>query len=327
LSGPPTGSKAALGTAVLAIFVGIAAMAVSPVFGSAVSPVLWLVEPLAVVGAGVILAGLVAIAVTLLLARRSSSSGEDATTRQLWSQLTQHYFDVFGHDMGRPIRRILGKEREVRARLTEGQKLVDPAVKELLDEIEQQAPSFRLMVSNIQVLVQLEDEAAHPQTDPVAPAQVVRNVVDRYVGIGRDRGVNLSWWSEPAEFGLEYCDAAAVDHIVTNLVDNAVRYATGQVEVRLTRNPTHFFIRVWDDGPGIPEHFVPHIFDRGWTPEVASRQERTTSGLGLYIARTLTRRSGGELTVDSVASNNPGHHTAFTLALPRVNPNHASGNR
>lgn len=327
MAGLPTGSKVALGAGVVAVVAGVAAVAVSPVFGSALFPLLWTFEPLAVIGAGVVAAGLAAVSVALLLAGRHGAAASGTSTRQLWSQLTQHYFDVFGHDMGRPIRRILGKEREVRTRLAEAQKPMDPGVQELLDEIEQQAPSFRLMVSNIQVLVQLEDEGAQPQVDPVAPAQVVRNVVDRYVGIGRDRGVNLSWWSEPAEFGVEYCDAAALDHVVTNLIDNAVRYATGHVEVRLTRNPTHFFIRVWDDGPGIPEHFVPHIFDRGWTPEVASRQERTTSGLGLHIARTLARRSGGELTVDTVASSTPGHHTAVTLALPRVNPNSASGNR
>lgn len=327
MSGLPPGSKVALGAGVAGVVGGAVATAVSPVVGDAISSTLWLVEPLAILGVALIVAGLITILFALVAARGRAGAAQDARTRQLWSQVTRHYFDVFGHDMGRPIRRILGKEREVRARLAEARNPVDPAVRELLDEIEQQAPSFRLMVANIQVLVQLEDEGANPQVDPVAPAQVVRNVVDRYVGIGKDRGVNLSWWSEPAEFGLEYCDAAALDHIVTNLVDNAVRYSNGQVEVRLTRNPTHFFVRVWDDGSGIPEHFVPHIFDRGWTPEVASRQERTTSGLGLYIARTLARRSGGELSVESEATSNPGHHTAFTLALPRVNPDHASGNR
>lgn len=327
MNGLSRGSRAALvGGAIFAVS-GLAIMALSPLIGSALSSNLWLVEPVAVVGAGVVAAGLVMAVVALTLGQRGRADAESVRMRQQWSQLTQHYFDVFGHDMGRPIRRILGKEREVRARLSEAQKAVDPSVRELLDEIEQQAPSFRLMVSNIQVLVQLEDEAARPQISPVTPSQIVRNVVDRYVGIGRERGVNISWWSEPAEFGLEYSDAGAIDHIVTNLVDNAIRFATSQVEVRLTRNPSHFFVRVWDDGGGIPDHYVPHVFDRGWTPEVAGRQERTSSGLGLYIARTLAQRSNGELTIESVASPATGHHTAFTLTLPRVNPGTRAGNR
>ncbi|MBI4305534.1 MAG: hypothetical protein HY678_04365, partial [Chloroflexi bacterium] len=247
----PAGARLVAGVGIFLAIVGVLAMVLSPALGSLVSPSLWLVEPLAVIGAAVIGAGLMTTAIGLALRRRQTSEADESETRRLWSQMTQHYFDVFSHDMGRPIRRILGKEREVRARLAEAGKQVDSAIQELLDEIEQQAPSFRLMVSNIQALVQLEDAAAAPKVEPVAPGQIVRNVVERYVGIGRDRGVNISWWSEPAEFGIEYSDSAALDHIVTNLVDNAVRYATAHVEVRLTRNPTHFFIRVWDDGPGI----------------------------------------------------------------------------
>ena len=124
--------------------------------------------------------------------------------------------------------------------------------------------------------------------------------------------------AEPEEFGIEHSAGGAIDHIVTNLVDNAVRYAEGKVEIRLTRNPSHFFVRVWDDGTGIEEQFLPHVFDRGWTPEVAGQEERTSSGLGLHIARTLAMRSNGELSVQSVANPSEGHYTAFVLMLPRL---------
>jgi signal transduction histidine kinase len=104
--------------------------------------------------------------------------------------------------------------------------------------------------------------------------------------------------------------------VVANLVDNAVRFATRHVELRITNNPTQFFIRVWDDGPGIPERYIPHIFDRGWTPEVAKREVKTSSGLGLFIARNLARRLNGELTVESVPDPASDHHTSYLLTLP-----------
>ena len=66
----------------------------------------------------------------------------------------------------------------------------------------------------------------------------------------------LARWSCPCsktrpEFGILESDSSAIEHIATNLVDNAVRFATRQIEIKLSRNPSHFFIRVWDDGPGI----------------------------------------------------------------------------
>ena len=113
-----------------------------------------------------------------------------------------------------------------------------------------------------------------------------------------------------------YSDSSVIEHIVVNLVDNAVRYAANQVEVRLSKNPSHFFIRVWDDGPGIATSYLPHVFDHGLDPEVARREEKTGSGLGLYIARTLAKSSGGDITVESVVSPAPDHHTAFLVGLP-----------
>ncbi len=124
------------------------------------------------------------------------------------------------------------------------------------------------------------------------------------------------WWAEPDEFGLVYSDGSVVEHIVTNLIDNATRFATTHIEVKLSRNPSHFFVRVWDDGPGIAPQYVQHLFDRGWTPEVARREEKVSSGLGLFIAHTLAGRQGGDLTVESTVEPDPEHHTAFLLSLP-----------
>ena len=191
-----------------------------------------------------------------------------------------------------------------------------PEVKGLLDEIESQTPSFRLMMSNIQVMVQLEAPNVPTKIQPVEPTELIRRIVDRYSLLAAEAHKEISWWSEPAEFGLIYCDSSAIEHIVTNLVDNTVRFATEHVEIKLTKNLTDFFVRVWDDGPGIPPHYAQHIFDRGWTPEVARSEEKTSSGLGLFIAHTLAKKYGGDLTLESISAPEPDHHTTFLLSLP-----------
>ena len=191
-----------------------------------------------------------------------------------------------------------------------------PSVRELLDEIEEQTPSFRLMMSNMQVLIELETPNTGETLHAVEPAEVVRRIIDRYSLVATDANKQIVWWSEPTEFGIVYCDSSAIEHIVTNLVDNTVRYAESFTEIGLTRDERNFYIRVWDDGPGIAARYLPYLFDRGWTPEVARREERTSSGLGLFIAHTLAKRYGGNLTVESVTEPDPDHHTSFTVSLP-----------
>ena len=81
-------------------------------------------------------------------------------------------------------------------------------------------------------------------------------------------------------------------------------------------------MRVWDDGAGIAESHLAHVFDRGWTPELSARSEKQSSGLGLFIAISLTQRCGGQLVVESEAANvsePDGHSTTFTLSLPLDN--------
>ncbi len=307
-----------LGVAVLVL--GLAGLTLAPLIGEAMFARLWGVEPLTYVGAALVILGLtitsLAYLVSDIVRSRRGAALADAQFADQWTQVTQQYFDLFNHDLGRPLRRILGKEREIREQLQTEGAVIPPSVRELLDEIEEQTPSFRLMMSNMQVLIELETPNTGENLHAVEPAEVVRRIVDRYSLVVADANKHIVWWSEPTDFGIVYSDSSAIEHIVTNLVDNTVRYAESFAEIGLTRDDANFYIRVWDDGPGIAARYLPYLFDRGWTPEVARHEERTTSGLGLFIARTLAKRYGGDLTVESVTLPDPDHHTSFTVALP-----------
>ncbi len=302
----------------LVLFLGIISLILAPLVGNMAFRSLWSVEPLSYIGALLAVLGLGVVSLSYvapaLMGRNKATA--DAVAQQHWSRVTQHYFDLFDHDLGRPIRRISGKERELRAVLKFSGAETDPNVQALLDEIEMQTPNFRLMMSNIQTLVQLEDPGSSVQTQPVEPSEVIRKIVDRYILVADQSGKDISWWAEPSDFGLVNSDSSAIEHIVTNLVDNAVRFAASRVEVRLSKDDTRYYVEVWDDGPGIPSHYASYIFDHGWTPEVARREEKSSSGLGLFIARTLAERCKGKLTLETVTKPRPDHHTSFLLSLP-----------
>ena len=305
---------------VLILVFGLANLVMAPVVGAAMFAHLWGVEPMTYMGAALAILGLaittLAYLVSDMVRSRRQTADQERRFAERWTQVTQQYFDLFNHDLGRPLRRILGKERELREQIQSAGSEISQSVRELLDEIEEQTPSFRLMMSNIQVLIELETPNTGATLHAVEPAEVVRRIVDRYSLVAADANKQIVWWSEPTEFGIVYCDSSAIEHIVTNLVDNTVRYAESFAEIGLTRDEKNFYIRVWDDGPGIASRYLPYLFDRGWTPEVARREERTSSGLGLFIAHTLAKRYDGDLTVESITEPDPDHHTAFSLTLP-----------
>ena len=100
-------------------------------------------------------------------------------------------------------------------------------------------------------------------------------------------------------------DPRRLERIVANLVDNALEHGGSSVSVRIGEDE----IEVADDGPGIPQEHLPHVFERFYKAD-ASRSGSGT-GLGLAIARENAILLGGELEVAS----EPGQGTRFTLRL------------
>jgi signal transduction histidine kinase len=113
-------------------------------------------------------------------------------------------------------------------------------------------------------------------------------------------------------------DADRVQTILTNLVDNAIKYSPdgGSVECRVTGDDRSVFIAVRDQGVGIAGEDLPRLFTR--FGRVASEATRHIPGigLGLYLARELARLHGGDISVRS----EPGVGSTFVLSLPRRYP-------
>ena len=161
---------------------GVAGLALAPFIGKSLFAEIWGVEPLSYLGGLLVVAALGRYDSLPIIypdcwggTRRRSTPA--SRRRKKWGQLTQQYFELFNHDLGRPLRRILGKERELRLLLQSSESELYPEVKGLLDEIESQTPSFRLMMSNIQVMVQLEAPNAPTKIQPVEPTELIRRIV------------------------------------------------------------------------------------------------------------------------------------------------------
>lgn len=111
-------------------------------------------------------------------------------------------------------------------------------------------------------------------------------------------------------------NAGEVTRVVINLVDNAVRHAPAQshiqVRLRATDNPPLVVLDVTDQGPGFPEAFLPHAFER-FTRADPARSGGQGVGIGLSIVAALVHHHGGTVT----ASNRPRGGAHVQVRLPR----------
>jgi two-component system, chemotaxis family, sensor kinase Cph1 len=106
-------------------------------------------------------------------------------------------------------------------------------------------------------------------------------------------------------------DRDRIYQVLANLIGNALKFTSqgGTVRLRVRPQDGQVVFSIIDDGPGIPEDTLPHLFDRYWQ---ARRTAKLGTGLGLFIARGIVEAHRGKIWVDSEV----GHGSAFHFSLP-----------
>ncbi len=107
-------------------------------------------------------------------------------------------------------------------------------------------------------------------------------------------------------------DAAALSRVVRNLLDNAARHATSQIDVAIHNENGDATVTVADDGPGIPVADRVRVFDRFVRLDSSRSRGGGGSGLGLSIVAEIVAAHSGHITI----SARPGGGTVVTVQLP-----------
>jgi two-component system phosphate regulon sensor histidine kinase PhoR len=111
-------------------------------------------------------------------------------------------------------------------------------------------------------------------------------------------------------------DARAVEHVLSNLVDNAVKYCPRgtRVMVSASAQGDRVDLVVTDDGPGIPAEHLPRVFERFYRVDAGRSRELGGTGLGLSIVKHMVEAMRGRVGVESEV----GRGSTFTVALRRI---------
>jgi signal transduction histidine kinase len=215
---------------------------------------------------------------------------------------THQFIADAGHQLRTPLT-VLGGFISI---LRSGQLRHEDDGPKILRKMDQQIEIMKNLVEKMMVL-----ESWHCADSPICEVadigEFVTGVVDPIAGSHPEIAIRLSTITGPSAC----IDPAELTYAISNLVENAIKYAPdGVIVVDVKADESTIYIAIEDQGPGIAPDVLPHIFDRFYR---GSRRDVAGSGLGLAIAKGAVERAHGTLHAQSTL----GKGTRFTIALPR----------
>lgn len=117
-----------------------------------------------------------------------------------------------------------------------------------------------------------------------------------------------------------YGDKTRIEQVLLNILSNAVKYTPdgGAINISGGQTGRMVWVKIKDNGIGIPEEDLSRIFDRFYRVDKARSRESGGTGLGLSIAREIVLRHGGDILIESA----PDYGTTVTIVLPTEGPGH-----
>lgn len=196
----------------------------------------------------------------------------------------------------------------------------DPeACRHFLGIVSEQAARLARLVQDLLTLTRLESAAQELELEPVSLAEVVETVRQRHTQNANRKRIELRFGPGPEGVTL-FAETEAVEQILDNLLDNAIKYTNdeGTVELRWRIDNDFCVVDVEDTGIGIPQTQLSRVFERFYRVDRARSRELGGTGLGLSIVKHMAQAIGGTVSVTSRV----GRGTVFSvrMKLSRVVP-------
>ncbi|MBJ6726707.1 sensor histidine kinase [Geomesophilobacter sediminis] len=215
------------------------------------------------------------------------------------------------HDLKTPITAIQG---HIEALLDQPELAADRQEK-YLKVIHNNAGYLNRLIDDLFLFSKLDMQKLDFRFQPMPIRNYLRDVMEEYQIEMEGRGIGFRYADLLPDQPQVLLDGKRLYQAINNIVANAKAHGRSRelsLQVRLYRRGAWIAIDIEDNGPGIPEDKLPHIFERFYRVDAERTKDLESTGLGLAITRELLQAHGGEV---SVASGE-GAGACFTLLLP-----------
>jgi len=232
----------------------------------------------------------------------------DITRFREAEEIKTTFISVISHELKTPVALIKGYVGTLRRDDAVWDRSV---VQDSLAVIEEEADRLTELIENLLDASRLQAGALKINLADVALENLVRRTVEHFQTQTNKHTFVVDL---PKDFPVILGDEERLEQVFNNLLSNAIKYSPEGGEIRISgqMRPEQVIVCVSDQGPGVAPEDIPHIFDRFYRSQQATRNTKG-AGLGLFLARAVIEAHGGRMWVDP----KPGVGARICFSLPR----------
>lgn len=239
---------------------------------------------------------------TMLVSARPLPTGgavvvlHDLTEVRRLETVRRDFVANVSHELKTPLTSISGYAETLVAEQPDNE-----TTRRFLRVIRDNAHRMQRLVDSLLDLSRIESGTWRPETESLDLGTVVREAWTELAERSARRGVSLEPDLAPGA-GMVRADPGALDQVLRNVLENALRYAPqgSAITLRSRAQDNGVLISISDEGPGIAREHLPRIFERFYRADLARSRDDGGTGLGLAIVRHLVEAHGGRVDAHSV---------------------------
>lgn len=234
----------------------------------------------------------------------------DITERRRNERLKNEFVALVSHELRTPLTSIGGALGLVMNGVTGP---ITPAAHDMLQVAMNNSQRLLRLINDILDVERLERGMLTFDLQPLALRPLVEQAIVANEGYASQYQVALQFHS-PFEDATILANGDRIQQVMANLLSNAIKFSPtdATVQVSLTRLGQQARVAVSDSGPGISNHFQPHVFEKFAQADSSDQRQNGGAGLGLSISKAIIERCGGTIGFFS----NPERGTTFYFDLP-----------
>lgn len=215
------------------------------------------------------------------------------------------------HDLKTPITSINGYIEA----LVDGVVTSPEKVNSYLKIIHNNTTYINNLIDDLFLFSKLDMQKLNFNFEKVKIKSFMMDLMEEFDFVLKEENIEFKFEDKLAEELEVSIDRKRIYQVIRNVIGNAVKYGNQQksiIEVQLSNNDKYIKIEVKDNGPGIPEDKLPHIFNRFYRIDAERTKDFMSTGLGLAIAREMVEAHRGKINATSIM----GEGSTFTIQLP-----------